>query len=424
MPGTLHERNVPMTDVRALKDQATQLALKGKFPAALEAWQKIVAATPADLAAHGKVAELQAKIGKKADAIRTYEEIARKYAEQGLFFKASATCRVILGLDPSHEKTQEMIAGLFGRERAPGLKVVATGAKPAPPVPDFELEIEEEPVITASGLPPIPLFSTLTRVELQEVVARAMEIKPITPGEVLVAEGAPGDAMFALVEGGASVYRAYGTPNQRKVASVEVGDIFGEAAMVTGGPRLASVVADSDSVCLMFPKKAVDRVVQKHAHVGKMLEQFYRSRLLANVLRASSILRALPDADKNALVAKFQPVVFDDGKTIISEGAKADFVYLLLRGCCSVTHQSGQRYVDLREGDLFGEVAVLTGGVATATVASLGKSLSLRVSAEDFSERVLGNRAATVAIEKLVQTRLVKTAALDSTIVDGDDRRL
>ena len=70
-----------MTDVRALKDQATQFALKGKFPAALEAWQKIVAATPNDLAAHGKVAELQAKTGKKADAIRTYEEIARKYAE-------------------------------------------------------------------------------------------------------------------------------------------------------------------------------------------------------------------------------------------------------------------------------------------------------------------------------------------------------
>lgn len=415
-----------MTDVRALKDQATQLALKGKFPAALEAWQKIVAATPADLAAHAKVAELLAKIGKKADAIRSYEDIARKYAEQGLFFKASATCRVILGLDPQHEKTQEMIASLFGREKAPGLKVVSTGnAKPPPPVPDFDVdfEVEEEPVITASGLPPIPLFSTLTRTELQEVVARAMEIKPITPGEVLVAEGAPGDAMFALVEGSASVYRAYGSPNQRKVASVEVGDIFGEAAMVTGGPRLASVVADSDSVALMFPKKAVDRVVQKHAHVGKMLEQFYRSRLMANVMRASSILRTLPDADKDALITKFKPVVFEDGATIITEGGAADFVYLLLRGCCSVSHQSGQRYPDLREGDLFGEVAVLTGGAATATVASIGKSLALRVSAADFGERVLSNRAAMVAVEKLVQLRLVKTAALDSSVSE-DDRRV
>lgn len=406
-----------MTDVRALKDQATQFVLKGKFPAALEAWQKIVAATPNDLAAHGKVAELQAKTGKKADAIRTYEEIARKYAEQGLFFKASATCRVILGLDPQHVKTQELIASLFGREKAPGLKVVSSSGKPAaaPPMPDFDidLEIEEAPTVTASGLPPIPLFSTLTRMELQEVVARAMEVKPIVPGEVLVAEGAPGDAMFALVEGAASVYRGYGTPTQRKVASVEVGDIFGEAAMVTGGPRLATVVADTDSMALMFPRKAIDRVVAKHAHVGKMLEQFYRQRLLANILRASPTLRTLSDDDKQALAMKFQPVVFDDGAVIITEGAPADFVYLLLRGCCSVSHQSGQRYVDLREGDLFGEVAVLTGGVATATVASIGKSLALRLSAEDFGARVLGNRAAMIAVEKLVQTRLTKTAELD-----------
>jgi CRP-like cAMP-binding protein len=144
---------------------------------------------------------------------------------------------------------------------------------------------------------------------------------------------------------------------------------------------------------------------------------------MANVMRASSILRTLPDADKDALITKFKPVVFEDSATIITEGGAADFVYLLLRGCCSVSHQSGQRYPDLREGDLFGEVAVLTGGAATATVASIGKSLALRVSSADFGERVLSNRAAMVAVEKLVQLRLVKTAALDSSVSE-DDRRV
>ncbi|MFT3707033.1 MAG: cyclic nucleotide-binding domain-containing protein [Archangium sp.] len=401
-----------MTDVRALKDQATQYLLKGKLPAALEAWQKIVIATPNDLAAHAKVAELLAKLGKKADSVRVYEEVARKYAEQGLFFKASATCRVILAIDPQHVKTQELIASLFARDKAPSLKVVST--KPAP-VPDFDidLELEPEPTVTASGLPPIPLFSTLSRNELQEVVARAMEVRPIAPGEVIVAEGAAGDAMFALVEGTASVFRGHGTPLERKVADVKTGDIFGEAAMVTGAPRLATVVADTEAVALMFPRKAIDKVVAKHAHVGRMLEQFYRQRLLANVLRASPILRTLSDDDKHALALKFQPVIFSDGQTVITEGAAADSVYVLLRGCCSVTHASGQRYVDLREGDLFGEVGVLKGRVATATVASIGASLALRLSADDFSERVLNNRAAMIAVEKLVQQRLLKTAELD-----------
>ena len=37
--------------VRALKDKATELTTKGKFPAAIEAWQKVVAAAPDDVGA-------------------------------------------------------------------------------------------------------------------------------------------------------------------------------------------------------------------------------------------------------------------------------------------------------------------------------------------------------------------------------------
>jgi CRP-like cAMP-binding protein len=240
-----------------------------------------------------------------------------------------------------------------------------------------------------------------------------MEVRAYAPGEVIVTEGAPGDSMFALAEGTASVMRGWGTSEARKVASVATGDVFGETAMVSGAPRLATVVADGDAVALQFPRAAVQKVVDKHPPVAQALERFYRQRLLANILRASPILRALPEQEKAALAARFKAVVFADGDRIISEGQPPENVYLLLRGTCAVSHQRGARYPDLREGDLFGEVAALKGGGATATVVAQGQALALELAAPEFLGPVAKYPQAMQAVEALVEQRLARTAALD-----------
>lgn len=387
-----------MTELRALKDKATELTAKGKLPAALEAWQAVAAAEPEEGGSHQKVAELFVKLDQKAHAVRAYEEAARRFAKKGLFFKASAVCRLVLALEPGHQRTQEMIAALFAREPL----VKPPQAQAQTPVPDPSPE-----------LPSIPLFSTLTRDELKEVLSSGMEVRVFAGGEVVVAEGSAGDSMFALSEGEASVYRGWGTTEQRKVAQVATGDIFGEAAMVSGGTRLATVVLDGPGVALEFSREPMGRIVNRFARVGHMIDAFYRERLLANVLRASPIFKALPEADKQALSSAFQPSTFVDGQRIISEGQPADSVHLLLRGTCAVSHQSGERYPDLREGDLFGEVSVLSDGAATASVAAIGPVLTLRIPAGTFKARVLASPSAAFAVKTMAKWRLARTAKLD-----------
>lgn len=381
-----------MTDLRALKDKATELTTKGKLPAALEAWQAVAAADPGEGGSHQKVAELFAKLGQKAEAVRAYEEAASRFAKKGVFFKASAVCRLILALEPGHQRTQELIATHFARD-------------PLVKPPQAQAPSQE--------LPSIPLFSTLTRDELKDVLSSAMEVRVFAAGDVVVAEGSPGDSMFALAEGEASVYRGWGTSLQRQVAQVATGDIFGEAAMVSGGTRLATVVLDGPGVALEFSREPMGRIVSRFARVGQMIDQFYRERLLANVLRASPIFKALPEADKQALASTFQPSTFVDGQRIISEGQPADSVHLLLRGICAVSHQSGERYPDLREGDLFGEVSVLSDGAATASVAAIGPVLTLRIPAGTFKTRVLASPAAAFAVKTMAKWRLARTAKLD-----------
>lgn len=403
--------------VRELKDKATQLTAKGKFPAAIETWEKVVKQSPDDVGARHKIAELHVKLGDKPKAIEGYEDVARRYAEMGLFFKASAVCRLILGLEPNHQRTQELIASLYARGKGPvPSSPVRTVAPPPSPNDEPPEEIDIEPDIappTASGLPSIPLFSMLDEHQLKAILGSAMEVRSYQPGQVVVTEGAPGESMFALVEGIAGVFRGWSTETQRKVATISASDIFGEVALVSRTARVATVVAETEAVALEFPRAAMEQVIARHPAVGEQLDRFCRERLLANMMRASPILRGLSPVDQKQLSAKFALRSFSTGDTIITEGQDATSVHMLLRGSCTATHHSGDRYPDLREGDLFGEVAVLTEGPTTATVKASSRVLTLELAAPVFKEVVLKDAGARLAVKTLARTRLLRTAQLD-----------
>lgn len=423
-------------DVRALKDKAAEQTRKGKLDAALATWRQVVKAAPADIASAQKVAELLVRLGQRAEAVTAYEGVAQRFADAGQFFKASAVCRLILDLEPGNTRTRDRLATMYAAAK-PAQPVAKPPPPPAPPPPvgvpievatadagiaeEIEIVIEEEPV-TASGQPAVPLFSSLTEEELQAVLGSAMQVRQFSDGEVLVAEGAPGSSMFAVAEGTAGIWRGWGTPEAREVADVSAGDIFGELALVSGAPRLATVVARGDVQVLELSRDAMHDVSTRFPRVRLLVDAFSRQRLLANAFRASPIFRALSEAEQQALAARFEARAFSAGQRIVLEGHRVDSVHLLLRGTCTVKHQSGQRYPDLREGDLFGEVSVLTDGPATATVSAAGAVVVLRIPAADFKARVLANPEAAAAVNQLAAARLGRTADLDAKTRSGDRR--
>jgi CRP-like cAMP-binding protein len=62
----------------------------------------------------------------------------------------------------------------------------------------------------------------------------------VSPGKVLVSEGAPGSEFFVIIDGTAKVTR-----QGRKVATLGPGAAFGELALLDRAPRNASVVAET-----------------------------------------------------------------------------------------------------------------------------------------------------------------------------------
>jgi CRP-like cAMP-binding protein len=85
----------------------------------------------------------------------------------------------------------------------------------------------------------VPLFAGSTSSELRAIAGAARELD-LQPGQAVVDEGSQGVGFFIIVEGIARV-EVHG----KQVNTLKSGDFFGEIALLDGGPRTASVVADT-----------------------------------------------------------------------------------------------------------------------------------------------------------------------------------
>lgn len=412
-------------------ENAAKLLMQGSLPAALEAYRHIVQAVPAELSARQKIAEILARQGKKADAVAEYAEVVKRYAEQGDFFKATALCRVILSLEPGHQLAQKHLAELYASRpgAAPtqpaahgapldsgaiGLAYLSDASPSAADQAPEELTLEdllpeaEPPLPPRDALPHIPLFSALSTEEFLAVLSSAMDAKTIKAGQAIVTEGEAGSSMYAIAQGTVSVWR-----EKQSVAVMHEGDFFGEMALLSGTPRMATVKADTDVVVLEFPRESMGPVIVKHPGVRANLELFHRDRMLANLIRANPLLQLLSLDERVALTQAFQPCKFAAGEVVLEEGAAGEAVFLLLRGRCSVSQKNASaEYPALVEGDAFGEISVLTKLPVSATITAKEPVLALCVLADDFRKLVLANPAVNKRVQQLASERMTRSAKM------------
>lgn len=91
------------------------------------------------------------------------------------------------------------------------------------------------------------------------------------PGDVVVAEGEPGDAAFIIVKGHCDVFRRAGA---RKVhlRRIGKGEVFGETAILTSGRRSASVVAVDEMTALVVTREALEREIESRGWLGPLVK--------------------------------------------------------------------------------------------------------------------------------------------------------
>jgi CRP-like cAMP-binding protein len=103
----------------------------------------------------------------------------------------------------------------------------------------------------------VRLFSSMSKRDLQRIAKASDEID-VPAGKVLVEQGTRGREAFVVIRGTATVRR-----NGRKVASLGPGDHFGELALLDGGSRTATIVADTEMTVLVIGQREFTGVLDE-----------------------------------------------------------------------------------------------------------------------------------------------------------------
>ena len=263
------------------------------------------------------------------------------------------------------------------------------------------------------GLPSIPLFSQLSRDAFVEFT-RQVHVRAYAADSVIVQEGEEGASMFAVVQGSATVMRKGADGSREVIAQLPEGSFFGEMALMADVPRVATVVASEESLIMEFTRAKLRDIEKRYPSVTRVLERFYRERMLANLLRVSPIFRLLTPEQKQSVAEMFKTRSFKPGTVLLHQGQKSDALFLLLRGRCTVLHHAASGRAtnvgDLREGDVFGEISLMLASPVTATVRAITPCTVLRLTRANVETVIQHNPAVRQALIKLGTERRNDTA--------------
>ncbi len=260
---------------------------------------------------------------------------------------------------------------------------------PAAPAPAPARAPAPAPVDPA--LPRVPLFSDLSR-EAFVALTRAVALRRVGEGEVVLEEGAGGTSFFVVASGRLAVSKRDERGEAVVLAQLGEGDFFGEMALLSGAPRAATVVAEEPCELLELGAEALRAVAGRHPHVAESLRRFYRQRLLANAMAVSPIFRPFARGERKLVMERFRARPVAAGETIVREGEPSDGLYVVLEGALDVLKRRDGAPVAvarLREGDLFGEMSCLRKAPASATVVVRRGGTLLRLPRTAFDELVV-----------------------------------
>jgi len=127
-----------------------------------------------------------------------------------------------------------------------------------------------------------PLFQGFSQKDLAAVI-HDLELITFEPGDILVAEGAPGDSLFILSTGSVKAYVRNPKGHYVRVSTLVEGDFFGEISVLTGKPRTATLVSASHCEVLELKKEKLDALTQDHPEIREVLQKFQDARVYGTI---------------------------------------------------------------------------------------------------------------------------------------------
>ncbi len=265
----------------------------------------------------------------------------------------------------------------------------------------------------------MPIFAGLSEDARWAVIDR-MLLRHVPAGEMVFAEGTPGDALY-LIDSGQVEIVSPGRRDGTVLARLGANEFFGEMALLTGKPRSTAVRTVAHTNLWVLYRSDFDDLINRHPSISLALSRTLSERLSEmdrrfsqSHLRGLKLLAGLSVDQLEDVSQRLKPVRFRQGETIIREGAQGDEVYFIESGRVQVVRGEGPGALLLAElgaGDVVGEMALLTGRPRSATVSAISDIDLWAMSQTDFDELLSAYPNLALALSRLLSERLLATDA-------------
>jgi CRP-like cAMP-binding protein len=431
----------------SLRELGMDLLEERQFERGLAVFAESVRRRPADHRSRMLAARCLAELGERERAVTAYHACAEGLLRRDYLLSAMAACKLAMELAPQERRLKDTLVRIHSRavRSAPGR---ASVPPPLPPDPLFEgkvetdlLELMGEELISRvlevlaaadpggsadpNSRPPLPLFADLEQDAFLDLVQR-MTWKSVPADSVISQEGEPGDHLHVIVAGKAEVTRL--VDGQRKaLGRLGGGSIFGELSLITGTPPTASVNTVVDTEVFEIRREHLNAVARSFPSVPQVLAEFAQQRMARNMVATSPLFQQLPESERAALLGRFTFKALQPRDKALTEGELAPGLFLVLAGELVVQKEDPSGGVVslgvLREGEVAGEISLLMGVPATATVVSTRKTATAYIDRAAFTELVKEYPTIKTYLEQLSERRQRQTAEAlrPAEIIDADE---
>ena len=130
-------------------------------------------------------------------------------------------------------------------------------------------EEELSPVAVIQQMDMFQSFSEVTKIELSE----RMKQRRANVGMTVVKQGDKGDSLFFIATGRVAVWVTLDDGKRLRVDQMEAGTFFGETALLTGDPRSASIVTETECILYEITKDDIAPVLKSYPKLARQLSK-------------------------------------------------------------------------------------------------------------------------------------------------------
>lgn len=261
-------------------------------------------------------------------------------------------------------------------------------------------------------------------------------------GSPIFRKGQVGKEMFIIEDGAVHIVDDTVTPPKR-IALLRQGELFGELSLSTKSTRRssqvqalkrsASAVAARDATLFVVQDGTFNDLLHNHPEIaskllmnlfyviGERLRESIRDKLIDEGVAVPKLLKGFKDPEKRRLLKFNKIIALPKNKPLFIEGQEGTEMYFVLSGAIEIvkkTQNRRQRLAVMGEGDIFGELGLITKKGRMASAIALSDSELLAMSEDGlFKLRKKSPEIATKLFHNLFRITTARLRSLISPII-------